>query len=135
MNDVDMDKMIDLVEMANMRVNLFIDGINVVELLKRPDSKHILNNIQEPDLKNDQHDSLFKKMVSLGRSHIVKEMHKLEPKTDLQPEPFLVAAQSQNQYEMCQTLLNLHDENIENSLNKIENNSCKFEHYLKLEIP
>jgi hypothetical protein len=38
MNDVDMDKMIDLVEMANKRVNLFIDGINVVELLNRSDS-------------------------------------------------------------------------------------------------
>lgn len=45
MNDVDMDKMIDLVEMANKRVNLFIEGINVVELLNRPDSSHILKNI------------------------------------------------------------------------------------------
>lgn len=73
MNDVDMDKMIDLVEMANMRVNLFIDGIDVVSLLKRPDSEHILKNIKSPDLKSDnQHDSLLTKMIRLGRSHVVK---------------------------------------------------------------
>jgi hypothetical protein len=80
MNDVDMDKMIDLVEMANMRVNLFIDGIDVVTLLKRSDSEHILENIKKPGLKSDnKHDSLFTKMIRLGRSHIVKEMHQLEP--------------------------------------------------------
>jgi hypothetical protein len=33
MNDVDMDKLIDLVEMSNQRVNLFIDDINVNGIL------------------------------------------------------------------------------------------------------
>lgn len=33
MNDVDMDKLIDLVEMANKRVNIFIEGIDVRKLL------------------------------------------------------------------------------------------------------
>jgi hypothetical protein len=71
MNDVDMDKLIDLVEMANKRVNIFIEGIDVVRLLNRSDSKHILDNIRQPDLKNGQHDSLLLRMITLGRSHMV----------------------------------------------------------------
>jgi hypothetical protein len=45
MDDVDMDKLIDLVEMAYQRVNLDIDKIDVHKILKRDDSKHILDNI------------------------------------------------------------------------------------------
>jgi len=41
MNDVDMDKIIDLVEMANKRVNIFIAGINITKLLEKEDSKHV----------------------------------------------------------------------------------------------
>jgi hypothetical protein len=35
MNDVDMDKLIDLIEMSDQRVNLFIDGIKIKEILER----------------------------------------------------------------------------------------------------
>ena len=59
--------------------------------MNRPDSKHILDNIRKPDLKNGKHDSLLIKMIQLGRSHIVKEMSKMDPKTDLDPQPFEVA--------------------------------------------
>jgi hypothetical protein len=134
MNDVDMDKIIDLVEMANKRVNLFIDGINVVELLNKTDSMHIIENIKKPDLKNGKHDSLLNKMISIGRTHIVKQMHEIQPETDLIPKPFDVAAQSKD-YEMCKALVNLNDKNINMSLNQIENNKCKFEEYIKLGIP
>lgn len=79
MNDVDMDKLIDLVEMANKRVNIYIDGIDVVRLLKRPDSKHILDNIKKPGMKNGKHESLLLKMIELGRSHVVKQMCLMEP--------------------------------------------------------
>jgi hypothetical protein len=48
MDDVDMDKLIDLVEMAYQRVNLYIDKIDVHKILSREDSKHILDNIQNP---------------------------------------------------------------------------------------
>lgn len=63
MNDVDMDKLIDLIEMANRRVNLFIDGINVHRILKRDDSKHILANVHSPKLKDGKHDSIFLKLI------------------------------------------------------------------------
>ena len=39
MNDVDMDKIIDLVEMANKRVNIFIAGINITKLLEKEKRK------------------------------------------------------------------------------------------------
>ena len=48
MDEVDMDKLIDLVEMAYQRVNLYIDKIDVHRILSREDSKHILENIQNP---------------------------------------------------------------------------------------
>jgi tetrahydromethanopterin S-methyltransferase subunit A len=86
MNDVDMDKIIDLVEMANKRVNLFIAGINITKLLEKEDSKHILDNIKDPVLKDDgKHDSLLTRMISIGRTHIVEQMHEIKPKTDLIP--------------------------------------------------
>lgn len=85
MNDVDMDKIIDLVEMANKRVNIFIAGINITKLLEKKDSKHILDNIKDPELKNGKHDSLLTRMISIGRTHIVKQMHEIKPKTDLIP--------------------------------------------------
>ena len=86
MNDVDMDKIIDLVEMANKRVNIFIAGINITKLLEKEDSKHILDNIKDPVLKDDgKHDSLLTRMISIGRTHIVKQMHEIKPKTDLIP--------------------------------------------------
>ena len=72
MNDVDMDKLIDLVEMANKRVNIYIDGIDVVKLLEKKESEHIKDNIMKPELKDGQHNSLLLKMIALGRSHIVK---------------------------------------------------------------
>lgn len=134
MNDVDMDKIIDLVEMANKRVNIFIAGINIIDLLEKEDSKHILDNIKDPVLKDGKHDSLLTRMISIGRTHIVKQMHEIKPKTDLIPQPFEVAAKSKN-YDMCKVLVNLDDKNINKSLSKIENNRCKFEEYLKLGIP
>lgn len=65
MNDVNMDKLIDLVEMANKRVNIFIDGIDVVKLLKKKESEHILKNILEPAENKDgiHADSLLLKMI------------------------------------------------------------------------
>ena len=74
MNDVDMDKLIDLVEMANRRVNIEINGIDVVKLLMKPESEHILANIVKPTPnKEGMHtDSLLLKMIKLGRSHIVR---------------------------------------------------------------
>ena len=88
MNDVDMDKIIDLVEMANKRVNLSIDGINVRNLLEKPDSKHILENIQYPRSNNGLNsDSLFLKMVKLGRGHVIKDMCKIYAETNLNPKP------------------------------------------------
>ena len=35
MNDVDMEKIIDLIEMTDKRVNLFIDNIDIQPILKR----------------------------------------------------------------------------------------------------
>ena len=126
MNDVDMDKLIDLVEMANKRVNLFIDGIDVVRLLNRDDSAHILQNIRNPEFKEGAHDSLMIKLITLGRSHIVKDMCKENPKTDLTPKPFQVAVDSKD-YDMCKTLINLNDENINKSIAEIIDNKCMFE--------
>lgn len=74
MNDVEMDKLIDLVEMAYKRVNLNIDRINVQRLLKRPDSNYIRDKIEKPlfDEKKGSHDSLLLKMVRIEKSHLVQ---------------------------------------------------------------
>jgi hypothetical protein len=42
MNDIDMDKLTDLVEMSNQRINLFMGGIDVNGILSREDSKEIM---------------------------------------------------------------------------------------------
>jgi hypothetical protein len=73
-------------------------------------------------------------MIALGRSHIVKEMNKMNPKTDLEPKPFDVAVKSKD-YEMCKTLINLNNENINKSLGEVNENACKFEEYLNMGIP
>ena len=115
MDEVDMDKLIDLVEMANKRVNLSIDGIDVIKLLEDPDSKHILENIQYPKVndKGINEESLFLKMIALGRGHIIQEMNKVSAETNLNPGPFQVAVDSSN-YDMCKTLINLGNSDVNN---------------------
>ena len=51
MNDVDMDKLIDLIEMSDQRVNLFIDGIKIKEILERKSdrSQEILKDLRASD--------------------------------------------------------------------------------------
>lgn len=101
-----MDKLIDLVEMANRRVNIYIEGINVEKLLMKKESEHILKNVIKPETNSDglNADSLLLKMIQLGRSHIVDQMFNVNPETDLNPNPFQVAVDSQS-YEMCKVLI------------------------------
>jgi hypothetical protein len=84
MDDVNMDKLIDLVEMSNQRINLFMDGINVNGILNRNDSSFIMKKLTNPG-KNDE--KLLLRMIKLGRAKIVKEMINLRAKTNLEPEP------------------------------------------------
>lgn len=93
MNDVDMDKLIDLVEMCDNRVNLSIEGIDVQSILKRTDSEHILKKLKNPQ-KGDE--LLLIKMIRLGRSTIVKHMIDLDAKTDLTPGVLQSAIESRN---------------------------------------
>lgn len=102
MDEVDMDKLIDLVEMAHKRVNLNINGVNVQRLLQREDSEHIRKNIEDPrfDEQTCRHDSILLKMIRIDRAYLVKELcreqteaeRKLfkreKTKTDLMPKPF-----------------------------------------------
>jgi hypothetical protein len=43
MDDVDMDKLIDLIEMSHERVELDIDGMNIKQILERDYSKDFLD--------------------------------------------------------------------------------------------
>jgi hypothetical protein len=65
MDDVEMDKVIDLVTMADKRVNVDINELDAEKLLARIDSKHIRNNIADPKFleKENRHDSILLKMI------------------------------------------------------------------------
>jgi hypothetical protein len=54
--------------------------------------KKIKENILNPKSKDGENsDSLLLKMITLGKSHIVTQMIKMEAKTDLTPDPFRAA--------------------------------------------
>lgn len=78
MDEVEMDKLIDLVEMAYKRVNINIDNLNVDKLLERSDSEHIRKNIENPPYldKENRHESILLNMIRIERTHMVKEMCK-----------------------------------------------------------
>ena len=66
-NDVDMEKIIDLIEMTNNKVNLIIDGVDIYQILER--SQEILDRVKNPD--NFKEESLMLQMINLERSHVV----------------------------------------------------------------
>ena len=73
MDDVEMDKLIDLVEMSDKRVNINVERVDVDKLLRRSDSKHIRQNIENPKFleKEGRHDSILLNMIKLCRTHMV----------------------------------------------------------------
>jgi hypothetical protein len=61
-----------------------MEGVNVEKILKRDDSKEIIDKLKNPV---DGEEKLLIKMIKMGRHHIVKEMINLEAETKLDPEP------------------------------------------------
>jgi len=106
-------------------------GIDVNGILSRDDSKDIMERLRNPKVGEEK---LLIKMIKLGRHHIVNEMINLKAETKLDPEPLQCAIDAKN-YDVCKTLININDKNINKFLHQVKDNKSKFLNILKDNIP
>ena len=108
LNDVSFDSIIELVQMAYMRVNLDISEVNLKAIVNSPSNQKVLDELKNPDKspKTKENYLIIQQVVHLSQGDILTEMLGVEGiDIDIKPTLFEIAEKNDD-YEMMKILMN-----------------------------
>jgi len=76
LNEVSFDSIMDLVQMAYMRVNLDISEVDLKAIMNNENNKRVLHELRNPDkeLKTKNNYLVIQQVIQLSQGDILKEM-------------------------------------------------------------